>query len=165
MKQTNYGNWVPGTLMNLLWGGTALFLAAVLFIRFLGGSGLMQGIFLALFALFAVMALYMQACRHAFSFTGGNVMGNIHRFLLSKLPWDGRGSLLDIGCGSGALAISAPKPGPPPGSPGSITGGKSGITQKPSVRKMPASSRFRPSISARAMRPICLSRTGALTRQ
>ena len=49
MKQTNYGNWVPGTLMNLLWGGTALFLAAVLFIRFLGGSGLMQGIFLALF--------------------------------------------------------------------------------------------------------------------
>ena len=45
MKQTNYGNWVPGTLMNLLWGGTALFLAAVLFIRFLGGSGLMQGIF------------------------------------------------------------------------------------------------------------------------
>ena len=73
MKQTNYGNWVPGTLMNLLWGGTALFLAAVLFIRFLGGSGLIQGIFLALFALFAAMALYMQACRRAFSFTGGGV--------------------------------------------------------------------------------------------
>ena len=72
----------------------------------------MQGIFLALCALFAAMALYTQACRRAFSFTGGNVMGNIHRFLLSRLPWDGRGSLLDIGCGSGALAILCAKTWP-----------------------------------------------------
>ncbi len=36
-------------------------------------------------------------------------MGQIHKYLLTKLTWTGKGSLLDIGCGSGALTILCKK--------------------------------------------------------
>ncbi|MFQ9410029.1 MAG: class I SAM-dependent methyltransferase [Evtepia gabavorous] len=36
-------------------------------------------------------------------------MGQVHQYLTDHLPWDGRGTLLDIGCGSGALTIRCAK--------------------------------------------------------
>ncbi len=32
-------------------------------------------------------------------------MGRVHEYLVSRLPWDGQGALLDVGCGAGALTI------------------------------------------------------------
>ena len=32
-------------------------------------------------------------------------MGKVHEYVVSHLPWDGRGRLLDVGCGAGALTI------------------------------------------------------------
>ena len=51
----------------------------------------------------------MQICHHAFSFTGGGVMRDIHQLIVAKLDWTGEGKLLDIGCGSGALSIRCAK--------------------------------------------------------
>ena len=32
----------------------------------------------------------MTAFHHAFSFDGGGMMGKVHEFVVSLLPWDGR---------------------------------------------------------------------------
>ena len=36
-------------------------------------------------------------------------MGRVHEYVASHLPWDGRGRLLDVGCGAGALTIRCAK--------------------------------------------------------
>lgn len=112
MKQPNYGNWIPKTMMYILWGGTAVLGVLWLLCSNLRRIPILSWVFLFLTLLFGGMALYMQKCRQAFSFTGGRVMGSIHQALLSHLSWDGRGSLLDIGCGSGALTILCAKTWP-----------------------------------------------------
>lgn len=112
MKKTNYGNWIPKTLMYLLWGTTAALFAVSLLLRFGLKSPAADTAFLILALAGAVMSVYMQICRRAFSFEGGNVMGQIHRFVAGKLTWDGKGRLLDIGCGSGALSILCAKTWP-----------------------------------------------------
>ncbi len=60
------------------------------------------GILLVLFAAFTV---YMWRCRILFDFRRGGLMGKIHQYLVDHLDWDGNGTLLDIGCGAGALTI------------------------------------------------------------
>lgn len=112
MKQPNYGNWIPKTLMHILWGATAALGALWLLFSSLRRIPILSWLFLILTLLSAAMSLYMQKCRHAFSFSGGRVMQSIHQVLLTYLHWDGKGSLLDIGCGSGALTIQCAKTWP-----------------------------------------------------
>ena len=50
---------------------------------------------------------YMGHARRLLSYEGGGIQGRILDHLLTYLHWDGSGVLLDIGCGSGALAIKA----------------------------------------------------------
>lgn len=111
MKQTkvSYGNWVPEKMLGGMWGVTgilgvlfflAIFVMKNIIISMLGG---------VLFILAFAMVTYMQLCHHAFSFSGGRVMEKIHTYLLSKMKWSGKGKLLDIGCGSGALTIRCAK--------------------------------------------------------
>lgn len=110
MKRPNYGNWVPAGFMKSAYSLCAVFLAAAAASTFLWHNRIASILFLVLFLLMLCMALYMQACRNAFSFEGKRqVMRHVHRFLLTKLPWDGNGTLLDIGCGSGALTICCAK--------------------------------------------------------
>lgn len=112
MKKTNYGNWIPNTLMYCLWGAAALLCLLWLVFTYWRHVPILSGLLLLLTVLAAAMSLYMQKCRHAFSFTGKGVMGKIHNALLGYLSWDGNGSLLDIGCGSGALTILCAKTWP-----------------------------------------------------
>ncbi|MEY8351803.1 class I SAM-dependent methyltransferase [Lachnospiraceae bacterium 54-53] len=109
MKQTNYGNWIPKTLMYCLWSASAVFLAAGLAGAFLWKNRMAAILSVILFLPSILMTVYMQICRRAFSFKGGNVMGKIHSHLLTRLPFKGNGTLLDIGCGSGALTIRCAK--------------------------------------------------------
>ncbi len=105
----DYGNWVPTKLLVLLF---VLTLAAGLLLAL----ALLHGwawYFGALFAVLLVIALfffgYMCAFHHAFSFSGGGMMGQVHEFVARRLPWDGKGHLLDVGCGAGALTIRCAK--------------------------------------------------------
>ena len=36
-------------------------------------------------------------------------MGRVHEYVANHLSWDGRGRLLDVGCGAGALTIRCAK--------------------------------------------------------
>ena len=57
----------------------------------------------------ALMALlvWITWIRRQYAFGGGGIMEQVHRVVLSHLDYDGQGSLLEVGCGSGALAIRA----------------------------------------------------------
>lgn len=112
MKKPNYGNWIPKTLMYCLWGGTSAFVALCSFSPLYGiFRCLRASFFFRPFSLLPCPSI-CSSCRHAFSFDGGGIMADIHKALLSHLSWDGRGSLIDIGCGSGALAILCGKTWP-----------------------------------------------------
>ena len=108
-EKPKYGNWVPEKLLALLWVLTAI--AAALLIASI--EVWKNGILIAVFAIGTVAALfyavYMTMFHKEFSFEGGGLMGKMHEFLLSKLPFSGEGKILDIGCGSGALIIRAKK--------------------------------------------------------
>jgi len=56
---------------------------------------------------FFVASVYFAYARYAFSARGGNVQAGIHDLVLGYLDWDGRGQLLDIGCGNAPLTIKA----------------------------------------------------------
>lgn len=109
MEKLNYGNWVPEKMLALYWIASVLF--GALFVtgcvfewKFL--TVLLTGI---LFGITLASAVYMQLCHHIFSFTGGMLMAKVHDYLLQKMEWNGCGTLIDIGCGSGAVAIKCAK--------------------------------------------------------
>lgn len=106
---TEYGNWIPSTLMNALWGGTLLTFLCILLNRFWWKKSIITVIAGILFLILFCYTLYMKGCRNCFSFHGGGLMRKIHRYLLTKLFWNGKGELLDIGCGSGALTLLCAK--------------------------------------------------------
>lgn len=99
LPKADYGNWVsrkliyvPGVL-GLLLVGLAFWLPVlgVVAIPFLLG------------------ALYCAYARRAFSREERNIPATVLGLLLERLDWDGKGQALDIGCGSGALAIAVAK--------------------------------------------------------
>ncbi len=106
---TNYGNWVP---VSILQGG-GLLLAALALLELLNRifwQKLPADLVLAiLFLVVLAYTLYMWKCHRRFAFERGGLMGEIHEFLVSHLPWDGQGTLLDIGCGAGALTVRCGK--------------------------------------------------------
>lgn len=108
-RKTNYGNWVPATMMQAF----AVLLAVLLVLEILDiviwkniTAGVIIGI---IFLVILAFAVYMGVCRRKFAFEKGGLMGEIHEFLVSHLPWNGEGTLLDIGCGAGALTIRCAK--------------------------------------------------------
>ena len=111
-SKINYGNWVPDRLLILLWSlSGATFIVCILDLVI--WKNLIVGIIFAiLFLVCIVYSILMQQMHHAFSFTGGGLMGKVHEYLLEKLSFKGEGSLVDIGCGSGALAIRCAKKWP-----------------------------------------------------
>lgn len=102
-RTTNYGNWVPATILRISYGCAAAFLLAFLFSQFYWHNFWAAVITGLLVLVAAVIAFFMQVCHHTFSFEGGGLMGEIHQFLIDHLNWNGQGTLLDIGCGAGAL--------------------------------------------------------------
>ncbi|MBR6963064.1 MAG: methyltransferase [Prevotella sp.] len=105
----DYGNWVP---KRLLYG----LLVAVLITTALLIGALANGWawpWMALVAILLVVSAgflcYMTVLYHVFSFSGGGLMGRVHEYVANHLPWDGRGRLLDVGCGAGALTIRCAK--------------------------------------------------------
>ena len=105
MMKPRYGNWVPTKLLTLLYvvtlASAALFCLAIAY-HWAMPIAVALGAFLCVSLFFSC---YMTAFHHAFSFNGGGMMGKVHEYIVARLPWDGRGRLLDVGCGAGALTI------------------------------------------------------------
>ena len=58
-------------------------------------------------AIFLALLGWITWIRQQYAFGGGGMMERVHHTILSHLDYDGKGRLLDVGCGSGALAIRA----------------------------------------------------------
>ena len=99
VTRPDYGNWVSWKLLFVLGIVAAVLLAlSILFIYLLIGAI----VALAAFALFAYQ-------RYLFSPRGGNAQVKLWDLLVEHLDWDGRGRVIDIGCGSGPVAIRVAK--------------------------------------------------------
>lgn len=98
-SRPEYANWVsfklvylPGTL-GLLFSGLAI---------------LSPWFALPAIPLFACSAYFAYA-RRAFSAQGAAIQSSIQALVLQQLRWDGKGKVLDIGCGNGPLTIAIAK--------------------------------------------------------
>lgn len=106
---TDYGNWVPAAMMKLFAVVLAVLAVAELVCVFFVQGKILSIIVGIAFFIFLTCALYMWRCRVLFDFRKGGLMGVVHQYLVEHLEWDGNGTLLDIGCGAGALTIRCAK--------------------------------------------------------
>lgn len=99
----DYGSWMSNPVF-YVYGGMALaaLLSFVVFkVKPLGV------VFAVLFAVLALLLGWMAWIRRQYAFGKGGVMERVHQTILSSLDFDGQGSLLEVGCGSGAMTIRA----------------------------------------------------------
>lgn len=109
MKRAEYGNWVPSIVFKIMIPASILLLLIFFAFVFLFDNIILSTVMFFIFALFILFTSYMWLCQRYFSFEHGGLMGDIHEYLLNNMDWDGRGILIDIGCGSGALTIRCAK--------------------------------------------------------
>mgnify|MGYP005787105531 FL=1 len=103
----DYGSWMSNPVFYMV--GALLVLSAVLAalsftVLHIAALGVLFSVAGA--ALLALL-VWITWIRKQYAFGGGGMMERVHEVVLSHLDFDGRGSLLEVGCGSGALSIRA----------------------------------------------------------
>ncbi|MDR0381775.1 MAG: class I SAM-dependent methyltransferase [Oscillospiraceae bacterium] len=111
-EKPDYSNWIPVKFVALL-GSAGVIFAASFFASFLlsGGAAVLpvRAVLAAAAVLCLAFCFYMAHARTLLSYDGGGVQGKVLDNVLAHLGWNGVGTLIDIGCGSGAMAIKAAK--------------------------------------------------------
>ncbi len=103
----NYGSWMSNPVFYML-GGIALVVLVFAVLSFTVFHILALGIvFIVILALLLAVIGWMFWIRRQYAFGGGGMMDKAHQAVLSELDYDGNGTLLEVGCGSGPLAIRA----------------------------------------------------------
>ena len=102
-----YGNWMSAPVFYMV--GGLLALAVVLAVLFFTVFRItvLGVIFTAAAAVLLALLFWITWIRRQYAFGGGGMMEGVHHTVLSHLDYDGKGKLLDVGCGSGALSIRA----------------------------------------------------------
>ncbi len=93
----DYGNWVSRRF---------IVVPGALAVIFLGLSSAFP-LLLIVAVPFLLIAAYFLYARYLFSSGGGAVQEGLWQLVLSHLDWNGKGRLLDIGCGNAALTVMA----------------------------------------------------------
>lgn len=102
-----YGNWMSAPVLYMVGGLLALAVVlAVLFFAVFRITAL-GVIFVIAAIILLVLLFWITWIRRQYAFGGGGMMERVHQAVLSHLDYDGKGKLLDVGCGSGALSIRA----------------------------------------------------------
>lgn len=108
-KGTEYGNWMSMASIKMV-GGITTILAIAFVIVLLMAQGVIWKIILGVLTLAGVLLLIdVLRIRKALSYDGGKTMDLMQRNLMERLDWDGKGTALDVGCGSGTVTIRAAK--------------------------------------------------------
>ena len=103
----NYGNWMSAPVFYMV--GALIVLMAVLCVisHFIPGMDPIGVLALVVAAAALILLGWLNWIRRQYAFGGGGMMEKVHEVLLSHLDFDGKGTLLEVGCGSGALSILA----------------------------------------------------------
>ncbi len=103
----NYGTWMSYPVFYLM-GGIALVVLILAVLSFTVFHIIALGVIfiVVLIALIAFIG-WMEWIRRQYAFGGGGMMEKGHQTMLSLLDYDGNGTLLEVGCGSGPLGIRA----------------------------------------------------------
>jgi SAM-dependent methyltransferase len=104
-SQLNYGNWVPKKMLYIQGAMIIISVLLVVFVEILALKIILLVVVIMLLLLFS----YFFKAYSAFSYNGGKVSEKILDMLLSYIKWEGKGNILDIGCGNGALSIKMAK--------------------------------------------------------
>lgn len=103
----DYGSWMSNPVF-YVFGGIALVALVLTVLSFAVFRIPVLGIvFAAATVVLAVLLCWMAWIRRQYAFGKGGMMEKVHQTILSSLEFDGSGSLLEVGCGSGALAVRA----------------------------------------------------------
>ncbi len=94
-NRSNFGNWISAKLIIVPGIIGLLFLVA----------GFIHWLFLIPAGLFLVITCYFAISRFYFSADGKDIQGRVQELVVSHIDWDGKGKVLDIGCGNGPLTI------------------------------------------------------------
>ncbi len=103
----DYGNWMPVSMLRLVRGLLALTVVLAVLSFTVFRLTVLGVIFVIAAAIFLVLLGWITWIRRQYAFGGGGMMERVHHTILSHLDYDGKGTLLDVGCGSGALTIRA----------------------------------------------------------
>ena len=103
----DYGNWMSNPVFYMAGGLLAItaVLAVLSFTVF--HITVLDMIFTGAAVVLLALLLWITWIRRQYAFDGGGMMEKVHQILLSHLDYDGKGNLLEVGCGSGALSIRA----------------------------------------------------------
>ena len=103
----DYGSWMSNPVFYITGGITVLAVVLAVLSFFVFHITVPGVLFLIVAAALAALLVWITWIRRQYAFGGGGIMEQVHRVVLSHLDYDGQGSLLEVGCGSGALSIRA----------------------------------------------------------
>ncbi|MCK9274072.1 MAG: class I SAM-dependent methyltransferase [Syntrophales bacterium] len=98
-EKPDYGNWVPKRIIIIP-------LAAGIF--FIGLS-FWSAVMAIPAIIFLLISLYLYYVRFALAGSDNNVQESIWKMVTDTLDWSGKGKILDIGCGNGAVTVTLAK--------------------------------------------------------
>ena len=103
----DYGSWMSNPVF-YVYGGVTLVAAVLAVLSFTVFHSTVLGVLftIAAVALLAVLG-WLVWIRRQYAFGKGGMMEAVHQTILSNLDFDGNGTLLEVGCGSGAMTIRA----------------------------------------------------------
>ena len=103
----DYGSWMSNPVFYAFGGGTVLAAALAVLSFKVFHLAVLGALCTAAVAVLLAMLGWITWIRRQYAFGKGGMMERVHQTILSSLDFDGRGRLLEVGCGSGALTIRA----------------------------------------------------------
>lgn len=103
----DYGSWMSNPVFYII-GGIGVLTTVLAVLSFYVFRVAVLGILFAVITIALVaLLIWITWIRRQYAFGGGGIMEQGHRVVLSHLDYDSDGKILEVGCGSGALAIRA----------------------------------------------------------
>ena len=103
----DYGSWMSNPVFYMIGGLLALSVVLAVLSFTVFRLPWLGAVFSVAAAAFLALLCWCGWIRKQYAFGGGGMMERTHQCLLAHLGFDGKGTLLDVGCGSGALSIRA----------------------------------------------------------
>ncbi|MFC2052391.1 class I SAM-dependent methyltransferase [Chloroflexota bacterium] len=101
VNRLNYGNWVPRKIIVVF----LLIFCVCCALSVVINIGIVRGILIAVSVIFGALFVYMSYAYWLLGKDNGGLQKQLCNTLIDRLEWDGQGKALDIGTGSGRVAI------------------------------------------------------------